>query len=186
MSLVKYFSHVVEFVQFKEKIKCVPCPFCHKTGFLILHGKLPGRCVLPDGTEKDRGHRYFCSNKNKKQGCGHTFSILWKYVLKYRSESAQCFWRFLKNILQGHSLTKPFHKKVLPFSSRTAKRWWDKFKYVQSHLRSHLIKLAPHWPVDSPDPLIQTILHIKHCFPQATCPLEDFQYHLQTAFLSTA
>lgn len=182
MRLCKYFSIKTEFVQFKDKIKLVLCPHCRRIGFLILHGKLPGSCCAVNGNPLDRGHRYLCNNRNGRGGCGRTFSILWSYTIKYYSASTQCMWEFLSSIKQGKEKSTVFKNRVIPFTTRCANRWLEKLKKHQFAIRSRLLKIIHPPRLNTGNPLVQLIHHLKYAFIDSACPIAAYQEYFQAAF----
>lgn len=177
----KYFNTKEEFAQFKNKIKLVPCPHCHRIGFLILHGKLGGLCIGANGESLYRGHRYLCNNRKNRPGCGRTFSILMSYALKYLQASAFCFWKFLSAIKQGKTKSAVF-KKPFPFTVRCAGRWLEQLKKYQFAIRSRLLKKAHPPRLNTKNPLIQLIYHLKRAFIDSACPIAVYQKHFQAPF----
>lgn len=182
MRLCRYFSTKLEFAQFKDKIKLVPCPHCRKIGFLILHGPLYGLCVDKNGNELCRGHRYLCNNRNNRSGCGRTFSILWSYVIKYSIAGAHCVWKFLSSIKRGRAKNTVFKNGALGFTSRCADRWLEKLKKYQYTIRTNLLKKTPVPRINNGNSLIQMLYHLKYAFIGSSCPIADYQKHFQISF----
>lgn len=182
MRLNKYFSTKNEFVQFKDRIKLVPCPHCRRIGFLILHGPLYGICIGKDGGELPRGHRYLCSNRKNRSGCGRTFSILWSYVLKYLTAGTFCLWKFLSSIKKNKAKNTIFKNKSFGFTGRCAYSWLEKLKKYQCGIRNNLLKQTGIPRSNSDNPLIQLIYHLKHAFSDSICPIAAYQNHFQSSF----
>lgn len=182
MRLSKYFSTKLEFVQFKDKIKLVPCPHCRRIGFLILHGPLYRLCLDANGNQLYRGHRYLCNNRKNRAGCGRTFSILMSYVLKYLTASAFCLWKFLCSIKHGKAKNTVFKNSSFPFTARCANRWLEKLKKYQCTIRSHLLKKVPIPRLDSNNALLQMLYHLKCAFIDSVCPIAAYQKYFQVSF----
>lgn len=191
----KYFTTLSDFVQFRNKIKLVQCPHCRRTGFLILHGKLPGTCCGVRGKPLERGHRFLCNNRrgrsglprilailSRHQGCGRTFSILWSHTIKYYSASAQCMWKFLSSIKQGKEKNAVFKNSSFPFTSRCADRWLEKLRKYQFAIRSRLLKKTHPPRINTGNPLIQLLHHLKYAFTDSPCPITAYQEYFQAAF----
>ena len=72
----------------------------------------------------------------------------------------------------------------LPFSISTIYRLYQKINLRQNTLRTLLIKMSPP-PINiqSQNPLIKTIVHLKTVFTQSTNPLDDFQSYFQTSLI---
>lgn len=179
----KYFNSQPSNLQSKsmqEKIKETHCPNCQAFGNIHCHGKLKG--YRSSGEEIVRGLRFFCSKKYQKKGCGTTFSAFFSNTIKKHTVSSQELWRFLLAFLTTKKASKAM--KVLPFFKKNiGKRWLEKIKAHQIRLRENLSRLCSAFFSDSDDPLYQTILHLKGCFPEASCPIESYQLKFQEPFL---
>ena len=89
MRSVSFVRDAQEAQQFRETVKQRRCPFCQLIGFLICHGYLRGFSPdCPEGSDSAedalRGWRFYCSNRGRRQGCGHTFSVLLSRCLRRR------------------------------------------------------------------------------------------------------
>ncbi len=182
MRLCRYFNTKNEFVQFKNKIKLVPCPHCHRIGFLILHGQLEGFCLGAKGEELYRGHRYLCSNRNNRSGCGRTFSILMNYAIKYTAAGADCLWKFLSSVKQGKPTNTVFKNKSFPFTAHCAYRWLEKLLKYQFAIRNNLLKKTSIPRLNCSNHLVQLIHHLKLAFVGNLCTVAAYQNHFQTSF----
>lgn len=180
----RFYSCGESFQHFYFRLKQTPCPHCKSTGSLILHGYLCGYNTAVYGEKIIRGRRIFCSNRNRRSGCGKTFSILAANILKHFNICANSLWRFLNNIAEGMSKIQAMKKANLPFSDSTSYRLLKKFSIGQSRVRTLLLRQSPS--PRTPDihhPQIQTILHIKSAFKNSPCPITAFQQSFQTPFL---
>jgi hypothetical protein len=181
----QFYDSLDDFRQFYSKLKQTPCPHCKRLQHLILHGPLYGY----DDKDADniivRGHRIFCSNRNKRQGCGRTFSLLASHILKNFILSGYSFWSFLRNIALKWNKLKSFQDLHLSFSNTTVYRLWSLFDHNQSYIRSVLFRNAsPPILLREHNPLLQTIHHINTIFKEKPCPISAFQQHYQTHFIS--
>jgi hypothetical protein len=181
---IVFYKRNADFIKFHHQIKHVSCPHCHKTGYLILHGFLHGYDEKSSHHRIIRGHRIFCSNRNRRHGCGRTFSVLTAHILQNFIITTQGLWDFLNNILKGHNKLAAFGLLQLPFCATSVYRLYQRFYLHQSQLRSLLIRKSPP-PVNVPsrNPLIKTILHFKFAFTYHSNPLSAFQAYFQTSLL---
>jgi len=169
---------------FHRQIKLIHCPHCQRTGYLILHGYLSGYDDKGSNKKIIRGRRIFCSNRNQRHGCGHTFSILASHILKNCTITTKNLWDFLNNILKGMSKFIAFSILNLPFSISTIYRLYQRIELRQHTLRTLLLKISPPpINVQSSNPLIKTILHLKAVFTRTSNPLADFQAQFQAYLL---
>lgn len=167
-----------------------PCPHCRCKGALILHGFLYGYLV-PGGKQK-KAHRVFCSNRNRRPGCGRTFAVRMAMVIQKLAISTKQLWSFLNNICAGipikHALgmqQPPFDKLKTPhYSTASIYRLYQRFKLRQHTIRTKLLELAQPPPVNnSTNPIRQTTEHLRTAFSDQPCPISAFQHHFQTAIL---
>lgn len=182
MIIKKFYKTKKEFEEFHAKLKLCPCPHCSKTGFLNLHGYLKG--FPENGKEKiKKGRRIYCSNKNKKGGCGRTFSILDASYIKNFRISAKTIWHLLEKVKDGSSKAEALRTSGSTMGETTVYRIFRKFKYNQPRIRTLLAGVRePPRLKGVKDPVIQTIIHLKSAFRKFVCPVARFQYHFQTSF----
>lgn len=177
--IVRFYRSAAELKGFQRTLKYRPCPHCRRRGFLILHGYLYGYDERGGVTRIKRGRRIFCSNRNKRRGCGRTFSLLAAVFIKNFILSTKSLWNFLLHFLKTANKYQAFKRLNLSFSTSIIYRVYQRFHRRQSFLRSRLRMLCPPPPVDDPRPLAQTIRHLRSVFPNASCPLTALQCRLQ-------
>lgn len=59
----------------QASLKTTSCPHCKSVGYLIRHGFLRGYDDTHSANKTIRATRVFCSNRNRANGCGKTFSV---------------------------------------------------------------------------------------------------------------
>jgi hypothetical protein len=169
---------------FAQQLKLTPCPHCHAVGALIRHGNL---CGFDDSnpTQKTlRARRIFCSNRNARPGCGHTFSLWCADKIRRLSLTADALWRFLQHVVTLDCLAAAIRAVAdCRRSDRTWQRLWQRFQLGQSNLRTALSALCPppHLPAE-PRPAAHVVAHLHAAFPEAPCPITAFQLTLHTFF----
>jgi hypothetical protein len=180
-----YYKSQAKFEQYYFRLKQTPCRRCGHRGFLILHGALPKSYTGNENTQKSRGHRIYCSNRNRRKGCGKTFSALECHALKGFVLNTVGLWKYLLNLLAGDATKKEsFEKAKLPFHLSMAYRLWKRFALVQSRLRTQLSKrIPPPTQCGFKHSFLATIVHLKNCFPDNSNPIAAFQVTFQTSFL---
>lgn len=178
----RYVTSTAEYGKYKEKLKLEPCPHCRAVGCLIGHGYLRGKGEK--GQEKvKRGWRKFCSNRNRRQGCGRTFAIIQAGFLYHRMVDATRLWRLLKVVADGQSVKAAWERISSPFCLETGYRLWHAFTRGQTVIRSILLRAGTLPQMDSHDPNLQVVEHLRSLFTRSACPVSDFQVRFQTAFL---
>ena len=162
-------------------MKMSACPHCKRKGFLILHGYLYGYGVSVNSLIK-RGRRIFCSNRNKKDGCGKTFSILKSVFIRNFVICADTLWSFLNKVKKGSTLIAAFRETGSQMSNTTCYRIFKRFMFNQPRIRTRLLNTkSPPDLTCVKSPVIQTIIHLEEVFQN--CPVSNFQHYFQTSFL---
>ena len=180
----RFYNSSKDFQQFYYGLKQIPCPHCKLIGSLILHGYLSGYDEKVYGKRTIRGRRIFCSNRNRRPGCGKTFSLLAANSLKGFNICAHSLWHFLNNIAKGMCKIQALRSLNIPFSDSTVYRLFKKFSIGQSRIRTILLRHCPPLkPSNIHNPAIQTIFHLKSAFNTSPCPITAFQQSFQTPFL---
>lgn len=152
-------------------------------GYLILHGFLRGYS-LPEGENVIRGRRIFCSNRNKRKGCGRTFSILLANFIRRIIVTTEQLWKFLMNVHTGIKIKNALEMEHCHYSNKSIYRLYQRFHDQQSRIRTMLSQISkPPEVMNSHNPLHQTIEHLKTAFKDHPCPPQAFQYHFQTSIL---
>lgn len=179
-----FYRRESEFHTVHLRLKQQPCPHCKRTGALILHGYLHGYDLTKVNKRMIRGHRIFCSNRNRRRGCGRTFSVVLAVLLKRFVVQTSHLWSFLRNIVDGMNTFQAFNTDKIPLSRTSIYRLYKRVYFHQSSIRSLLLKRsAPPRDIQQRNPLIKTIRHIQLAFKRRTNPPAAFQYHFQRSFL---
>ena len=180
--MVRFYKTQTQFEDFHARIKLILCPHCKKSGFLILHGGAYGYSEQ-ENSRILRGHRIYCSNRNNRNGCGKTFSILAAGLLPGFIISAQSLWLFLESILNGFCLAHAFRTAKCAMTPSSVYRLYKKFALNQMRIRSFLSRIKdPPALKHVKSPFLQTILHLKTAFDNTVCPVTEFQFRFQTSF----
>ena len=179
----RFYETEAEFEEFYVKLKLTMCPYCKVRGCLILHGYLYGYCEDGMSTIK-RGHRIYCSNRNRKKGCGRTFSILLTVFIKNFIISANTLWRFLEKISEEKTVVRAWRESGSPIGQSSIYRLFRRFSDQQVRIRSYLTRIKdPPGLKHITSAVVQTILHLNSVFKQSSCPVAQFQHYFQASFL---
>ena len=173
-----------------ERLKQIPCPHCKVVGTLIRHGFLYGFDDSGSRGKTLRARRIFCSNRQARPGCGHTFSVWCADKIRRLSLTTRAVWRFLKDAVAG-SMAAAFRAVAdCRRSDRTWQRLWKRFDLGQSKIRTALSgrcpppKLPAALPVQTAcRPAAQVLAHLQAAFPNTDCPIAAFQHALRTFFV---
>jgi hypothetical protein len=174
------------------RLKITACPHCKRVGTLIRHGVLRG---YEEGNVRHttvRAQRVFCSNRNRADGCGRTFSVWMADKVKRLFLNADSLWLFLKQAADTNNKINAFRKTGSSMSDSAPYRIWKRFLKAQTAIRTALSALCPPTKTTSEDaaqhasalPTQSTIDHLKDAFKgNALNPVAAFQAALQTFFI---
>lgn len=174
------------------KLKITACPHCKRVGTLIRHGVLRG---YEEGNVRHttvRAQRIFCSNRNRVDGCGRTFSVWMADKVKRLFLGAGSLWAFLKQAADTDNKINAFGKLGSSMSDSAPYRIWKRFLKAQTTIRTALSALCPPPKTTSEDasghtsghPAQSTIAHLKGAFKgHGLNPVAAFQATLQRFFI---
>ena len=174
-----------------ERLKLTPCPRCGEVGQLIRHGYAYGFDETNPRHKTVRGRRIFCSNRNRRHGCGLTFCIWLADRIRRLSLTTRAVWTFLQLAVAGTvgALAAAIRGADAEGrrSERTWQRLWNRFLLGQSKIRTALLRRCPppepptnasRWPAAA-----QVLAHLKAAFPDADCPIAAFQHSTRSFFV---
>ena len=181
----RFYESEEDFLRFHRRLKLTPCPFCKRTGALVLHGGLYGYAEDDDWHKARRGRRILCNDRRKRNaGCGHTFSVRAAHTLTRSRLGASSLWAFLKGVILLGNKAQALRALNVGLSVSAAYRIWKRFAERQSHIRTALARRCPPPRLPhSSQPAEQTLAHLRAAFPHAACPVVAFQQQLQVPFL---
>jgi len=172
-----------------EPLKLTPCPHCKFVGALNWHGFLRGFDESSPRQEAVRARRIFCSNRNRRDGCGRTFSVWFAGKIRRLSLTTGALWRFLQCAVAGGILAA-IRALDCQLSDRTMQRIWKRFDQGQSKIRTALCRrcpppeLLPRPPANpARQPAAQVLAHLQAAFPDVQCPIAAFQHTMHTFFV---
>jgi hypothetical protein len=184
----RFCRDAAEWTAIAEGLKRMPCPHCKVVGTLIRHGCLYGFDESSAQRKTRRAWRVFCSNRHARPGCGRTFSIWLADKIRRLSITTDALWLFLQYAVAGSILAAI--RAVNCRSERTWQRIWKRFNQGQSRIRTALFGRwpPPEQPPRSPailarQPAAQVLAHLQAAFPDAHCPIADFQQTMETFFV---
>ena len=173
-----------ELEPYLRSLKQLCCPGCGVAETLNCHSKLFGND--PDsgsGGRAQRGQRVWCSNRGQRGGCGRSFCIFLTEVLPRHTVSSAALWALLGRWLGGGSIKAAAEALALPFGLETLYHLLQRMRLRLSALRSALSGQAPPPASSHPDPLLQTVEHLRGVFAGSKCPVAEFQLHFQRPLL---
>ncbi len=110
-------------------------------------------------------------------------AIFFVHVLPRHSFTAPMVGKLLGALCAGHSVQAAWEQSRFPFPIQSVYHLLQRLRRRLAAVRTALLSRCP--PPASPhrDPLRQTAEHLRGAFPSASCPVEAFQYALQTPLL---
>lgn len=178
-----------EWLAIAERLKQTPCPHCKFVGALIRHGSLRGFDESSPRQKTVRARRIFCSNRHARPGCGRTFSVWIADKIRRLSLTTGALWLFLQLAVAG-SILAASRALGCHLSGRTMQRIWKRFGQAQCKIRTALCgrcpppELPPRAPTrPSRRTAAHVLAHLQAAFPDAPCPIADFQHAMRTFFV---
>ncbi len=126
------------------------CDHCRRVGRLIGHGRLLGYSES-SSDRVVRGHRLFCSDRGRRDGCGHTIAVLLACVLPRRIVRAATIFAFLAARVDGATAAAAWRRSS-SMTLRTGYRIREALALVGPAVRAALLSRAPPPSVASPSP----------------------------------
>jgi hypothetical protein len=184
-AIPRFYRSDEQWLSIVEQLKLTPCPHCNRVDSLILHGFLYGFDDSSPQRMTRRARRIFCSNRNRRTGCGRTFTVWPAHRIRRRSLTAHTLWSFLQRAVTD-TLADAIRTASSHLSHRTWQRIWSRFLVAQSTIRTALTARRPP-AIPPPNSLhssaAQTIAHLQSVFPNDNSPIASFQYQLSTFFI---
>jgi hypothetical protein len=177
-----FYRNDAEWLAFAERLKQTACPHCRVVGALIRHGYLRGYDESSTQRKTLRARRILCSNRNRRRGCGRTFSVWLADKIRRLSLTTRSLWKFLQHAVAS-SIAAATRAVDCHRSDRTWQRIWRRFDLGQSKIRTALLGQRPPPELFSQRPTAQVLAHLQAVFPNADCPIAAFQLAMRTFFV---
>ncbi len=155
-------------------------PFCRKQGYLIMHDYIKGYSDLYNFELGIKGRRIFCSNRNKRKGCGRTWSMYLQLVIPGFSIGIKTLTLIISC---KATIFETWKKSFTHLSLSTYYRLHKCFEKQIPEIRTRLIEHFKPPPPQS-NPITQTIEHIKYFHPSLLSATALFQTTFQISILS--
>ncbi len=104
-------------------------------------------------------------------------------VLPRHSFTATGLWSLLAALLAPGSVRAAVHALGLPFGLETVYHLLARLRARLDVVRSRLARRGKEPPSAQVDPLRHTLEHLQKLFPQASCPVSEYQLAFQQPFL---
>jgi hypothetical protein len=168
-----------------ERLKQTSCPHCNTVGMLIRHGVLTG---FDDHSQRTtiRARCIFCSNRQRRRGCGRTVSVWLANNIRRLSITTRTLLTFLRHAVVG-TIASAIEATRCTRSERTFQRIWRRFDRGQSAIRTALFGRGPPptLPADSArrPAAAHVLAHLRATFPHDDCPIAAFQRAMRSFFI---
>ncbi len=155
--------HALEKVLLRAKLE--PCPHCGRIGTLNRHDRVSGNMPDQRCDEHVRGRRLWCSNRGRRGGCGRTTLLLFAWVLHRHTFTAPLLTSLLDKVAGGASIKAAWEDLDTLLSLESAYSIMHRFRERLDVIRSALFSTGKPPPASTTVPLIQTVKHLQHSFP---------------------
>jgi hypothetical protein len=178
----KFLQNKTQHTKFYRQLKQTPCPHCNRRGQLIRHGFLTGYDIHSLNKTMIRGYRFYCSNRNRRAGCGRTFSLLLSRLIKQFTITTAMLWQICSFLLKDETVSGMNAKLPARLSVTSVYRLIKTLSLSQSKIRTRLYRHGKTARQQEQSPLHQTLNHLKQNFGRVN-PIRKYQEAFQTPFI---
>lgn len=179
MDIPKFYNEET-LVDIIQKVKLYTCPHCKKIGNLILHGMIKGYTDSINNAKTIKGRRIFCSNRNRRSGCGRTWSIIKQTFIPNFTVGIKSLASIISN---KSTIIVRWKRSNTSYSLSTFYRIRSRFyRNIPMFRTLQISKFKP--PIVNDSIINHTIKHIKLLNSSLTRALAIFQSTHQMAILS--
>ena len=166
-----------------RSLKQSQCPLCGRVETLNRHDSV--KTNRPDHASEKHitGKRVWCCNRGQRGGCGRTIKLLFAWALPRHSFTGHILSTLINGIYKGESVKSVFEEMGILLSLDGAYHIIQRLRSQMDMIRSVLSGRGPPPDSEHPDPLIQTIAHLRSVFQSELCPVETFQMTFQRPFM---
>jgi len=164
-----------------EGARLRPCDHCRRAGRLIGHGRLVGYSEV-SSDRVVRGHRLFCSNRGRRDGCGRTIAVLLASVVPRRITGAATIFAFLVALAEGTNAAEAWRRSS-EMTLRTGYRVRAALGRADPAIRTVLLARAPPPSVASASPRAQLVAHLREVLGADLASFDRFQITFQSPIL---
>ena len=129
-----------------------------------------------------RGHRLFCSNRGRRDGCGRTIAVLLASVVPRRVAGAAAVFAFLLALSVGTNTAEAW-RRASAMTLRTGYRIRSALDLAGPAIRTALLARAPPPSVASASPRAQLVAHLREVLGADLASFDRFQLAFQCSVL---
>lgn len=116
-----YYPSLPAIEQRTQQLDLTRCTHCSQTRQLISHGFIRKKRV---GCEPEAvGKRVFCSNRNRRTGCGRTMQLYLDATIRYLHYAGSIVVGFIVRLMAGASVASAYQRATGSTTPRHAYRW---------------------------------------------------------------
>jgi hypothetical protein len=119
-----YYPDLPAIEQQTRQLTNQPCRHCKQTQQLVSHGFIYKKRSKAD--PEAVGKRVFCSNRNRRTGCGRTMQLYMSSIVRYLHYAGHCVVLFMLARLDGLSIQHAYQHATGATNPRNAYRWVEK------------------------------------------------------------
>ena len=116
-----YYPNLPAIEQRTKQLDLTRCTHCSQTRQLISHGFIRKKRV--GGKSEAVGKRVFCSNRNRRTGCGRTMQLYLDATIRYLHYAGCVVVAFVAFLMTGLSIASAYQRATGSTTSRHAYRW---------------------------------------------------------------
>lgn len=175
-----YYANLHAIEQQTMQLDNEQCAHCKQTHQLVSHGFVRKKRV---GAEPEAvGKRVFCSNRNRRTGCGRTMQLYVDSIIRYLHHAGCCVVAFVLALMADMTIQRAYHHAIGCSTPRNAYRWLNRLGAQLSVYRS-----LSHRPPLPDTPAIVAVnrpVRLASLTPTFTALLQQFEQPLCAAYQS--
>jgi hypothetical protein len=110
------------------------CTHCRQTQQLVSHGFVRKKRV--GAAPQAVGKRVFCSNRNRRTGCGRTMQLYVDSIVRHLHHAGCCVVAFVLSLMAGMTIQRAYRQATGAATPRHAYRWLNRLGAQLSVYRS--------------------------------------------------
>lgn len=145
-----YYRSLQAIEQQTRQLAFAQCVHCHQRRQLVSHGFIRKKQVGAEPVAV--GKRVFCSNRDRRTGCGRTMQLYLDVTVRYLHYAGSALVAFMLSLIGGASIHRAYLQATGCATPRNAYRWLKRLDAQLSCYRSLLHRpvlhhlAAPNWP----------------------------------------
>ncbi|MDF0606909.1 hypothetical protein HZU77_014835 [Neisseriaceae bacterium TC5R-5] len=146
-----YYPSFLAIEQQTRQLDHAQCAHCQQTNQLISHGFIRKKRLSAE--PQAVGKRVFCSNRNRRTGCGRTMQLYLDSTIRYLHHAGSRVAALVLSLIAGATIQQAYYQATRTSSPRHADRWLHRLRIQNSTYR----RLLHQPPLQDVAPIVAII-----------------------------